>query len=182
MNEQSWKRLLQQIRDGNNLVVPIIGSRLLVAPDGSSLMAPIARRILGNYGVNADALPAFRELNDAVVRIKAAQLQDFDLQNLYADVDEELRSLGAGSDAAIPEPIRQLAQIVDFRLMVTLTPDDLLARSLRRRRPLTEIIHSPNLPTREGTDLPADWQDRRGEGVPALSLREIARGAELRYP
>ena len=43
------------------------------------------------------------------------------------------------------------------------TPDDFLARTLRRSRAVTEIIHSPNLPTSEGTDLPPDWQKRAGE-------------------
>ena len=43
------------------------------------------------------------------------------------------------SNYAIPEPIRQLAEIADFRLFVTLTPDDLLARSLRKRCAVNEI-------------------------------------------
>ena len=85
MNEASWKRLLRQIRDGNNLVVPIVGSRLLVGPDGqSSLLAPIAKRLLENYGLDADELPPFRELNEAVTRIKTANPPGFDLQNLYS--------------------------------------------------------------------------------------------------
>ena len=46
---------------------------------------------------------------------------------------------------------------------MTLTPDDLLARCLRGRCAVNEIVHSPNLPTSEGKDLPTDWKTRPGE-------------------
>src|SRR5262245_15146841 len=160
MNEDSWESLLTQIRDDYNQVVPIIGSRLLVGPDGQSLLAPIAQRLLAKYGLPAVELPPFRELNEAVVRIKAAERPG--LQRLYEEVNAELRTLIAGGDAAIPEPLRQLTEITDFRLIVTLTPDDLLARSLGQSRAVNEIVHSPNLPTEEATDLPADWRARSG--------------------
>jgi hypothetical protein len=164
MNEASWKRLLRQICDENNLVVPIVGPRLLVGSDGqSSLQAPIAKQILENHGLEAGALPSFRELNEAVTRIKAAKLPDFNLQDLYSDVHEAIRSLTARGDAAIPEPIRQLAEITDFRLIVSLTTDDMLARSLRKRCAVDEIVHSPKLPMTEVKDLPADWHTRSGE-------------------
>jgi TIR domain len=164
MDEASWKRLLRQIRDENNNVVPVVGSRLLVGADGqSSLIAPIAKRLLAKYGLDAGILPPFRELNEAVSRIKAASPPGFRLQELYSDFDEEIRALGAAGDGATPEPIRQLAQITNFRLIVTLTPDDLLARTLRQRCSVREIVHSPKLPTSEAMDLPADWHSRSGE-------------------
>ena len=98
MNEASWKRLLSQIRDDNNLVVPIVGPRLLVGPDRqSSLQAPIAKRILENYGLGAGVLPPFRELNEAVTRIKAAKLPGFNLQDLYSDVHDAIRALSAAA-------------------------------------------------------------------------------------
>jgi hypothetical protein len=56
-----------------------------------------------------------------------------------------------------------LSEISDFRLLVTLTPDDLLSRSLRSRCLVNEIIHAPKLPTSEGKDLPTDWSSRSGE-------------------
>jgi hypothetical protein len=71
-----------------------------------------------------------------------------------------------------------LAQISGFRLYVTLTPDDLLAQSLGKRCAVNEIIHSPNLPTSEGRDLPSDWKTRPGE-VQLLYLFGKSRSAPM---
>src|SRR5262249_37064600 len=111
--------------------------------------------------LEAEELPPFRELNEAVTRVRqkgAAKLQD-----IYADVDEAIRGLTGANDFVVPTPIRQLAEIAGFRLFVTLTPDDLLSRSLRRRCAVNEIIHAPKLPTSERKDLPLDWSERHGE-------------------
>jgi hypothetical protein len=62
-----------------------------------------------------------------------------------------------------PEAVAQLAAISHFRLLVTLTIDDLLARVLRRRCAVNEVIHSPYLPTSEAVDLAPDWLKRAGE-------------------
>ena len=159
MNEAAWNRLLNLICDGT--VVPVVGPQLLVGSAGrQSLQRDIAERLLSQYEVEIDLnkLPPFRELDAAVSELKAVT----NPQDLYADVHAIMRELTAG-DAAIPAPIRQLAQITDFRLFVTLTPDDLLARSLRQQRAVNEIVHSPKLPTSEGRDLPADWHTRPGE-------------------
>jgi hypothetical protein len=164
MNEAAWRRLLSQIRDG--MVVPVVGPQLLVGAEGqASLQARVAELLLqwheGEEGVDhATPLPPGRELSEAVARLKPRA----NLQDLYGDVHAALQELTQGEDeAVVPLPIRQLAQITDFRLLVTLTPDDLLARSLRRRCALSEIVHSPRLPTSEGRDLPADWPARAGE-------------------
>ena len=48
MKDSSWTRLIEKIHEGN--VVPVIGSRLLVATDGqSSLQAQIAQRVLDEF-------------------------------------------------------------------------------------------------------------------------------------
>lgn len=164
MNEAAWRRLLSQIRDG--MVVPVVGPQLLVGTDGlPPLQARLARLLLewheGAEGLDTEApLPPFRELNEAVARLKPSA----NLQDLYGDVHAALQEITRGDDEAlVPLPLRQLAQITDFKLLVTLTPDDLLARCLRRRCALNEIVHSPRLPTSEGRDLPADWPARAGE-------------------
>jgi hypothetical protein len=175
MNEASWRRLIDKIRECN--VVPIIGPRLLVGADGrTSLQAQIARRLLDSYGkeVGPEPLEPFRELNQAVSRLKGT----IGSQDLYDSAHDAIRAVTTTSGFATPEPIRQLAQIADFRLLVTLTPDDLLARSLRQRCAVNEIIHSPNLPTSEGKDLPGDWQARPGE-VHLLYLFGKARSAPM---
>ena len=160
MNDESWRRLFSKIQEGN--VVPIIGSRLLVGADGQdSLQGQIAKQLISDNGkeVGELPLPAFRELNEAVSRLKGT----VDLQKLYDSVHDTIRAITEAGNFVVPEPIRQLAQIADFRLFVTLTPDEVLARCLRKRCKVIEIVHSPNLPTSEGADLPPDWRERPGE-------------------
>jgi hypothetical protein len=164
MNEATWRRLLGLMRDG--FVVPVIGARLLVGQDGrSSLQARVAERLLALYGVEVGErpLPLFRELNEAVTRLLTSGQHAPKLQDLYTDVYEAINEVTAAADFQIPTPIRQLAEITDFRLLVTLTPDDVLARSLRQRRAVDEVIHSPVLPSTEETDLPVDWAKRPSE-------------------
>ena len=160
MKEASWKRLLSQIHDG--YVVPVIGSRLLVGEDGQqSLQRQVAERLLEIHGHQAiPSLTLYRELNDAVSRLK----EGTNLQDLYTDIHEIIQEF-TSDDAVIPAPLRQLAEISDFHLFVTLTPDDMFARSLRQRQhcQVNEIVHSPNLPNCEARDLPVDWHKRAGE-------------------
>lgn len=158
MNEAAWKRLLSQIHDA--YVVPVIGPELLVG-SGGGLQRRIAVQLLADRGLDVDPaeLPPFRELNAAISLLK---LSESDLQEVYGDVNSLLQALTSAGDAAIPAPIRQLAEITGFRLFVTLTPDDLLARSLRKRCAVNEIIHAPKLASSEFRDLD-DWRSRPGE-------------------
>jgi len=163
MNEAAWNRLLALIQDG--FVVPVVGCRLLVSDEGQhSLQAQIAERLLVLYDLKVDPpLPAFRELNEAVTRLLLKDKDGPKLQDLYVDMHNVIRDVTAAPDFVTPLPIRHLAEIADFRLFVTLTPDNLLARSLRRRCAVNEIVHSPRLPTSEAKDLPRDWPQRSGE-------------------
>lgn len=179
MKDKDWRRLLGFIRDGT--VVPVVGSRLLLDTDGSSsLYARVARKLLADNDVDVgdDTLPPFRELNEAVTRVKGVLKNPQDLQNLYGDIDSVLCELKA-EGIAIPRPLQQLAQIKDFRLMVTLTPDDLLAQALlAANRAVNEVVHSPKLPTSEIADLPKDW-DEPGRPVQLLYLFGKARPTPL---
>jgi len=176
MNDAAWNRLISQIRDG--YVVPVLGPQLLVGADGrESLQRKVAERLLAMHDCEVDPgeLPPFRELDAAVSRLK---LTDAPVEELYGDVDAAIRELTAAGDAVLPAPLRQLAQITDFRLFVTLTPDGLLARCLRQHSAVNEVVHSPKLPTSESRDLPADWARRSGE-VQLLYLFGKARPAQL---
>ena len=159
MNDAKWRRLLDRIEGG--FVVPVVGCRLLVAEDGeSSLQAEIAQRLLASHGLEMEQpLSPFRELNEAVTRL----LQKGNgVEDLYSDVHHAIKDLVSASNYVVPRPIRQLAEISDFSLFVTLTPDDLLARTLRQHRAVNEIIHSPKMPSSEEHDLPPEW-NRSGE-------------------
>lgn len=165
MDDRNWDRLLRRIEDG--LVVPVIGQQILTAADNSTaLQVHIARHLLKRNGIDPDAasLTPHNELNDAVIQIKADE--EFDFQDLYADIHDAIKALTTGPDAVfaeIPEPVRQIAAIASFQLFITLTPDDLLTRGLRERCAVNEIVYSPYLPTSEGSDLPVDWQAHAGE-------------------
>src|SRR5262249_37301272 len=89
MIDSAWNRLLQKIGDGN--VVPIVGSRLLVGPDGSSsIQETIARKLLEDAEKPSDvALTPFRELNDAVFQLRGS----FDGEELYDRVHDAIESV-----------------------------------------------------------------------------------------
>ncbi|GJL74064.1 toll/interleukin-1 receptor domain-containing protein [Nitrosomonas sp.] len=162
MDEKSWNRLLRRIEDG--LVVPVIGQQVLTCgKNNDSLQAQIAQYLLKQYDIEPahTSHTPFNQLNDVVIQIKKEQ--EYDLQDLYADIHDAIKRLTTGPDAHIPEPVRQIAAITSFQLFITLTPDDQLARCLRERCAVNEIIYSPYLPTSEGSDLPSDWQARHGE-------------------
>ena len=158
MNEKDWKRLLEQMREG--FVVPVLGPQLLVGPDGRSLQESVARNVLKANGVDEELeLPPFHELNAAVSLLRSQCSE----QDIHADVHEAILKLPVADSPQFPAAIRQIAEIADFRLFVTLTPDDLLAKSLLSRCAVNEIIHSPTLPSGAASDLPKEWSDTKGE-------------------
>jgi len=159
MKESTWNQLLALMERGD--VVPVVGARLLLDADGkSSLQARVAERLLVDHEVELPegGLTPFREVNEAVALLKGA----VDAQDMYYPIFQAMVDL-LKQGVKIPRPLQQLAQITDFRLMITLTPDDLLARALvQARRPFAEIVHSPKLPTDQVADLPPDWDPRQG--------------------
>lgn len=179
MDDDDWRDLLDLMRDGT--VVPIVGSRLLVDADGASLYAGVARQLLAQYkGIADTPLPPFRELNEAVMRVKSllrSQGNQQDFPRVYRQINSAIEALRADA-AIIPTPLQELARITDFRLLVTLTPDDLLARALGAvNRAPNKVVHSPKLGITQGTtqgstqsaDLPDDWADA-GSPVQLLYL------------
>jgi hypothetical protein len=146
--------------------VPVVGARLLLDADGSSLQARVAARLLASHGVQPppEGLPQFREVNEAVTLLKGLGK---DVQRLYHPIFQAMEDLRR-QGLAIPRPMQQLAQISDFRLFVTVTPDSLMARALEGAgRAVNEIVHAPKLPTDQSGDLPADWAR---DGGPAQLL------------
>ena len=134
------------------------------------------------------SLPPFRELTEVATRLKGKLRNP---QDLYGDVDSALKLVGMlesgnrgkepkGEAVAIPKPLQQLGEISDFRVMVTLTPDDMLARALRSaKRAVHEVVHSPKLPTSEVKDLQVDWQRPAARAAP-LYVRQVETDAAVR--
>ena len=158
MKDGAWSQLLALMERGD--VVPVVGARLLLDADGkSSLQARVAERLLLDNDVElpAGGLPPFREVNEAVALLKGK----VDAQDLYYPIYQAMVDLQK-QGVKIPRPLQQLAQITDFRLLITLTPDDLLAQALvEAKRPYEEVVHTPKLPTDQVTDLPPDWDPKR---------------------
>ena len=166
MKESAWNQLLALMARGD--VVPVVGARLLLDADGkSSLQARVAERLLADNEIDipAGGLPPFREVNEAVALLKGV----VDAQDLYFPIYDAMVALQK-QGVQIPRAMQQLAEISDFRLMITLTPDDLLARALKAaKRNVNEVVHSPKQPTDQGADLPTDWA-RPGGPVQLLYL------------
>lgn len=159
MTEADWKRLLRQVQGG--FVVPVIGSQFLPAGQGrQSFQHAVAAKLLEAYGLTVDAadLPAFLPVSHVVDRLRTEG--GATMQDLYTDLHDAMEEVGDAFDADPPPALQQLAEITDFRLYVQTMPDDLLARCLRRRGGLCEVVHAPKLPTSEWHDLPADWDKR----------------------
>jgi hypothetical protein len=174
MTEAAWSRLLAMMRDGT--VVPVVGPRLLVDDDGTSLQARVATKLLADYGVEVPegGLIRFREINEAVTLLKGK----VDVQDLYFPICQAMADLQK-QRFHIPKSLSQLAKISDFRMVVTLTPDGLLTQALQAaNRAVNEVVHSPKLPTDQGSDLPADWQ-KPGGAVQVLYLFGKARPSPL---
>jgi hypothetical protein len=178
VTEGDWKRLLRQIRGG--YVVPVLGSQLLAGDDGSStVQRVVAEKLLSLHDVKPDEWPTlrpFRELNAAVSHILAQGRVKS--QPLYVDIADLFAEI-AGDETAVPAAIRQLAEITDFRLFVTMTCDTMLAESLRRRRAVREVVHAPKLPSDEWQDLPPDWGSRPGNEAHVLYMLGRARAAPV---
>lgn len=162
MDDLKWKRLLGQINDG--VVVPVLGSQLLIDPiTGGDLQARFAEMVGSRCGIENGAALCRAGLGLSGLVNHLIRDPQIRLQELYEMVNEVVDEL-TRDEASIPKPIQQLAEISSFRLLVTATPDGMLARCLRKRCSVQEIIHSPNLGVRSGVnDLPSDWQTRVGE-------------------
>jgi hypothetical protein len=167
--EEFWDDLLAFIEDGR--VVPVIGPELhsvIINDCESPLYLVLAERLLQKYGLqgyqagssppdvaNKVSLRKHLELNDAV---SALSQQGRRIADLYRPINDLLHKL-LGAKPAIPRGLRELSCITDFRLLVTTTFDDLLARAIDSTYadtgpPTDQIAYAPNLPGVQALDLP----------------------------
>ncbi len=164
LDDRFWNRLLTAIEEGQ--VVPVIGSQLLTwngQDKMQSLQQRVAMRVLefNKFDTASVNLTPHRELHEVVTLLKP--MPGVKLQDLYGDITEALNAVTKEPDFKMPESIEKLAAISSFKLLVTLTPDNLLAQALLKRCGVNEIVHSPSLPTSEAGDLATDWMKKPGE-------------------
>jgi hypothetical protein len=170
--EEFWEELLAQIEAGQ--VIPVVGPELLmVDQEGRDrpLYQVLAERLLSKYGLVASiaapqgesatnsgpvALHPHHELNDAVC---ALAYHGRRVQDLYRPINDLLRALVQSPSESLQQPLRDLAGISGFRLFVTTTPDDLLARTIDAERhggmaKTEQIVFAPKLASGTLSDLP----------------------------
>jgi hypothetical protein len=135
------------------------------------LYQALAERLLAKYGLVASVatpegdpapngttvlLRPYHELNDAVCALARRGRR---VQDLYRPINELLKALlDAPAETAL-QPLRNLASIGAFRLFVTTTPDDLLARAIDAERhggmaKTEHIVFAPKLASGTLSDLP----------------------------
>jgi TIR domain len=170
--EEFWEELLAQIEAGQ--VIPVVGPELLtVVVEGreTSLYQVLAERLLAKYGLIAGVaapegksaadtatvvLRPYHELNDAVCALAHRGRR---VQDLYRPIHDLLRALLETPTESSLQPLRAVAGISGFRLFVTTTPDDLLARAIDAARygglaKTEHIVFAPKLASGTLGDLP----------------------------
>src|SRR5215467_1544524 len=126
--EWMWRQLLDYIELG--AVIPVVGPGLLTI-DGAeatkSYYAHVAELLAKKIGVDADHLPVGDELNEVACRHLTNRGR---IDQLYA----ELFDISRTEQIPVPEPLRQLASITQFKLFVTTTFAPLVERAINEVR------------------------------------------------
>lgn len=149
-----WDNLLSFIEDGK--VIPVVGPRLVIVETDEgkiSLYRHLAQRLAKDMGVSIDDLPPDYYLNDVVYRL-------LDNGKRAEDIYPRIRILLQGMSFSLPGPLLDLAAILPFKLFVSLTFDNLLAKAINEKRfrgeaRTQEIAYSLRAPH---ADLSQDWK------------------------
>jgi hypothetical protein len=167
-----WDEVIAQIEAEQ--VIPVVGPELLtISEDGreTPLYRLLAERLLAKYGMTARAVSApgetvdsdsvvlrpYHELNDAVCALVAQRGRR--VQDLYRPINDLYKALSATAALSASEALRSLASVAGFRLFVSVTPDDLLARAIDVERhgglqKTEHIVFAPKLASGTLGDLP----------------------------
>ena len=159
-NEDVWEDLLNYIEEKR--VIPIIGPELLKVETESGprlLQNWLAEKLAVRLNVNTAGLAKPLSLNDVVCSYLSAH-------GRREEAYTRLRSIMRESNFAPPLPLRQLAEITDFNLYVSMTFDPLLEQALNLVRfggaPNTDAIaYAPN----RVADLPVERDDLQRPAV-----------------
>jgi hypothetical protein len=148
-NEEFWDDILGHLKQ--RVLVPIVGPRLLTIADGSR--AVTLSRLVGERLAHRYDLPILwtdqLDLNDAVRAYFSARGRG-ESERLYRVVNDILSEVKADP----PEPLKQLAAIIDLQLFISTTFDSLMTQAVNTVRfngePCTrELWFSPNQSTAE---------------------------------
>jgi hypothetical protein len=153
-DDDVWDDLLNFIEEKR--VIPIIGPELLKVDTESGpklLMEWLAEKLAARLAVNLDSLPRPVALNDVVCSYLAGH-------GRREEAYTRLRSIMREAAFEAPLPLRQLAEITDFNLYVSMTFDPLMEQAINQVRfagaANTEVIaYAPN----RVADLPVERDD-----------------------
>ncbi|HVT16339.1 MAG TPA: toll/interleukin-1 receptor domain-containing protein [Thermoanaerobaculia bacterium] len=123
-----WDELLLLV--GEQKVIPIVGKELLVVSiDGRETLLEhhLAVRLAEALGVARERLSAQCDLNEVAVAYVESGGRP-------AKIYPRLKAIVEERPLAVPEPLRKLAAITDFKLFVSTTFDSLLAEALDLER------------------------------------------------
>ncbi|HTX21090.1 MAG TPA: TIR domain-containing protein [Candidatus Aquilonibacter sp.] len=163
-SERDWDRLLDDIRDG--AVIPVVGEELytVAGPDGAEqpLYLAAAQKLAVQLGLEmSPGWEQNRPLNEvmcAYLRDEKQRGEEPEMGRIYDRFCDLFRALNPQPSAAL----KMLAEIRDFRLLVTTTSDDLLERALDQAR----FGGTPGT-TALAFMLKPPYEDLRGEYDPA---------------
>ena len=153
MSNHFWDNLLDYVLAGR--VVPIIGPELLLTQvNGRDVLLHryLAERIAADFEVApVDQLPEEDPLNFVVCRFLD------DRRRRREDIYPLIQRIMKSAPLTVPEPLRKLARITKFKLLVTTNFDSFLEKALEIERPqeaaqMKVLSYSPN----RVEDLPAE--------------------------
>lgn len=146
-----WDDLIENMTRDQR-VVPVIGPELCTLPsDGGSTFEEVAaKRLSERAALTLEGPLSLARLAQELISQGRTKAQ---LCRELAEIHREV--LAAATNAGLPEPLRQIAAIRDFPLMLTTTPDALLASAIRENRerdagPLAAALN-------DTVDLPRNW-------------------------
>lgn len=160
METSFWDDLLPLIEDGQ--VVPIVGRDVLEMGPGLLFHRMVAEQLAAELNIPKDRLPPNFETNDVV-----CAFADFHGDSLAVKPQLILRILSklrAQNQNALPEALRLLVEIPDFRLFISTTFDTLLEEAIgavRQRKPA--VVAYP--PASSYIDFDEALLDQRGSMV-----------------
>ena len=155
LNDREWDKLINLIAEGN--VVPVIGPELLMVDDpdsGPKYLYDVWGQVLGEQ---ADLAPPSGTVAPPLYQITNQLSQIQNGSDLAYDIDDVVRR----HPWPIPEPLRQLAGIARFPLVITTTIDHLFKQAFDEVRPgkmssVQEIFFTPR-GVKSRIDLPENF-------------------------
>jgi hypothetical protein len=171
-NNRNWEEVMGALASGR-IVVPVVGPDILsveVSADGPSMPFPLlladrlAARLPAEQRMRLSAYPTLHEI--AITSRWMAREAEFAADLVDVEKEALAEMLPRVLDPARPTALRWLAEISDFPLYLTITPDTLFEHVLRAVRGLTaKEVRTFHLERERGRarldaqfDLPHGWE------------------------